>query len=99
MEMEPLYKPQGVEERWQQHLGGRGSLQRRSGPVPAEPYVDAHPPPNVTGELHLGHALQLALGDTIVRLRRMQGFNVLFQPGLRPCRDLDAERGGEGARR
>src|SRR5207245_8792042 len=38
-------------------------------------------PPNVTGELHMGHALQLALGDTIVRLKRMQGFNTLFQPG------------------
>jgi valyl-tRNA synthetase len=44
--------------------------------------VDAHPPPNVTGELHMGHALQLALGDTIVRTKRMQGFNTLFQPGF-----------------
>jgi valyl-tRNA synthetase len=35
----------------------------------------------VTGELHMGHALQLAIGDTIVRMKRMQGFNVLFQPG------------------
>ncbi|HWG10330.1 MAG TPA: valine--tRNA ligase [Rhodanobacteraceae bacterium] len=41
----------------------------------------AHPPPNVTGDLHLGHALQLSLADTIVRTRRMQGYNVLFQPG------------------
>src|SRR5437899_133210 len=39
------------------------------------------PPPNVTGELHMGHALQLALADALVRLKRMQGFNVLFQPG------------------
>jgi valyl-tRNA synthetase len=43
--------------------------------------VIAHPPPNVTGELHTGHALQLALEDALVRWRRMQGKNVLFQPG------------------
>jgi valyl-tRNA synthetase len=36
----------------------------------------------VTGDLHLGHALQLSLADTIVRMRRMQGYNVLFQPGF-----------------
>src|SRR5205085_408838 len=47
-----------------------------------EPFAIAHPPPNVTGELHLGHALQLSLADTIVRTRRMQGYNVLFQPGF-----------------
>ena len=41
----------------------------------------AHPPPNVTGELHMGHALQLAIGDALVRWQRMQGFNALFQPG------------------
>jgi valyl-tRNA synthetase len=43
--------------------------------------VIAHPPPNVTGELHMGHALQLALADALVRWRRMQGYNTLFQPG------------------
>src|SRR5262249_5476854 len=46
-----------------------------------ESFAIAHPPPNVTGDLHLGHALQLSLADTIVRTRRMQGFNVLYQPG------------------
>src|SRR6478735_8968538 len=47
-----------------------------------ESFAIAHPPPNVTGDLHLGHALQLSLADTIVRTRRMQGYNVLFQPGF-----------------
>src|SRR4051794_3910050 len=80
MEMEPLYKPHGVEERWQGTWEDEGLY--NADPDPSrEPFVDAHPPPNVTGELHLGHALQLSLGDTIVRLKRMQGFNVLFQPG------------------
>jgi valyl-tRNA synthetase len=78
--MEPRYNPHGVEERWQKTWEEEGLY--GADPDPArEPFVDAHPPPNVTGELHMGHALQLALGDTIVRMRRMQGFNVLFQPG------------------
>ena len=80
MEMEPLYTPHGVEERWQRVWEEEGLYNAEPDPS-REPFVDAHPPPNVTGELHLGHALQLALGDTMVRLKRMQGFNVLFQPG------------------
>ncbi len=78
--MEPLYKPQGVEERWQRTWEEEGLY--NADPDPSRPtFVDAHPPPNVTGELHMGHALQLALGDAVCRMKRMQGFNVLFQPG------------------
>jgi valyl-tRNA synthetase len=78
--MEPRYSPHGVEERWQQTWEEEGLY--NADPDPSrQPYVDAHPPPNVTGELHMGHALQLALADTVIRWRRMQGFNVLFQPG------------------
>jgi valyl-tRNA synthetase len=78
--MEPLYRPQGVEERWQRIWEEEGHY--AAAPDPSrEPFVIAHPPPNVTGELHMGHALQLALADALVRLRRMQGYNVLFQTG------------------
>jgi len=78
--MQPRYDPHGVEERWQETWEAEGLY--AADPDPARtPYVDCHPPPNVTGELHTGHALQLALGDTVVRLKRMQGYNVLFQPG------------------
>ena len=78
--MEPLYKPEGVEERWQKTWEREGHYEAHA--ERGEPtFVIAHPPPNVTGELHMGHALQLALGDTLVRLRRMQGYNTLFQPG------------------
>ena len=80
-QMQTRYDPQGVEERWQGTWEAEGLY--NADPDPSRtPYVDAHPPPNVTGELHLGHALQLALGDTMVRMRRMQGYNVLFQPGF-----------------
>ncbi|HXJ66525.1 MAG TPA: valine--tRNA ligase, partial [Actinomycetota bacterium] len=78
--MEPLYSPEGVEERWQKTWEEEGLY--NADPDPSrESFAIAHPPPNVTGDLHLGHALQLSLADTIVRTRRMQGFNVLFQPG------------------
>src|SRR6476620_9231374 len=78
--MEPRYDPHGVEERWQRLWEDEG-LYAAEADDPRPTFVIAHPPPNVTGELHTGHALQLALGDTIVRLKRMQGFNTLFQPG------------------
>jgi len=78
--MEPLYKPEGVEERWQETWEAEGLYEAHA--ERGEPtFVIAHPPPNVTGELHMGHALQLALADTLVRMKRMQGFNTLFQPG------------------
>ncbi|HET6656619.1 MAG TPA: valine--tRNA ligase [Gaiellaceae bacterium] len=78
--MEPLYKPEGVEERWQETWEAEG-LYEAHAERGGETFVIAHPPPNVTGELHMGHALQLALADTLVRMKRMQGFNTLFQPG------------------
>jgi len=54
--MEPRYDPHGVEERWQGTWEAEGLYD--ADPDPARtPFVDAHPPPNVTGELHTGHAL------------------------------------------
>ncbi|MGQ9697102.1 MAG: class I tRNA ligase family protein, partial [Armatimonadota bacterium] len=46
-----------------------------------KPYCITIPPPNVTGDLHMGHGLQHAIHDTIVRWKRMQGLNVLCLPG------------------
>src|SRR5436190_1208493 len=78
--MEPRYSPDGVETRWQRTWEAEGHY--NADPDPSrQSFAIAHPPPNVTGDLHLGHALQLSLADTIVRTRRMQGLNVLFQPG------------------
>jgi valyl-tRNA synthetase len=78
--MDSLYRPQGVEERWQKIWEDEG-LYAAEPDSSRESFAIAHPPPNVTGDLHLGHALQLSLADAIVRMRRMQGYNVLFQPG------------------
>ena len=79
--MDTRYNPKGVEERWQETWEEEGLYNADPDPT-REPFAIAHPPPNVTGDLHLGHALQLSLADTIVRTRRMQGYNVLFQPGF-----------------
>jgi valyl-tRNA synthetase len=78
--METLYKPQGVEARWQRTWEEEGHYAADAA-APGETFVIAHPPPNVTGGLHMGHALQLSLADALVRMKRMQGYVTLFQPG------------------
>jgi valyl-tRNA synthetase len=78
--MDPLYRPEGVEERWQRTWEEEG-LSQADPDRARESFVICHPPPNVTGELHTGHALQIALEDALVRWRRMQGYNTLFQTG------------------
>jgi valyl-tRNA synthetase len=78
--MDPLYRPQGVEERWQQTWEEEG-LYAADPAADGEAFVVMHPPPNISGSLTIGHCLQLALEDTLVRWHRMRGRNTLFQPG------------------
>jgi valyl-tRNA synthetase len=78
--MEPLYRPQGVEERWQETWEAEGLYAAEPGRG-REPFVVAHPPPNVTGALHTGHALQISLADALVRWHRMRGFETAFLTG------------------
>jgi valyl-tRNA synthetase len=78
--MDPLYKPQGVEQRWQQTWEEEG-LYGADPDAPGDAFVVMHPPPNISGSLTIGHCLQLSLEDTLVRWHRMSGFNTLFQPG------------------
>jgi valyl-tRNA synthetase len=78
--METRYNPQGVEERWQQAWEAEGHYNAEPDAA-GEPYAIALPPPNVTGELHMGHALNASIQDLLIRWHRMRGFNVLWQPG------------------
>ncbi|MDQ3121425.1 MAG: valine--tRNA ligase [Actinomycetota bacterium] len=78
--MDPLYSPEGVEARWQQTWEGEG-LYESEPDSEREPFVIAIPPPNVTGNLHMGHALNASIQDLLIRWHRMQGFSVLWQPG------------------
>src|SRR6267154_1674420 len=79
--MEPLYQPQGVEERWQR-TWEEERLYHAEADDPRPTYVIAVPPPNVTGALHMGHALNGTLQDALIRWHRMRGFNALWQPGF-----------------
>ena len=49
-----------------------------------ESYCIMMPPPNVTGKLHMGHALDAAIQDFLIRYKRMKGFRTLWLPGIRP---------------
>ena len=78
--METTYNPQNIEQRlyqnWEQNGYFKPSEDRN-----ANSYSIAIPPPNVTGSLHMGHAFQQTLMDTLIRYHRMQGDNTLWQAG------------------
>jgi valyl-tRNA synthetase len=78
--VDPLYKPQGVEERWQRTWEEEG-LTAAEADDPRQPFVICLPPPNVTDRLHMGHALNGTCQDVLIRWHRMRGFNTLWQPG------------------
>ncbi len=75
-----VYEPHEVEARWYRYWEERG-LFRADATSRARPYAIVIPPPNVTGTLHMGHALNNTLQDVLCRFRRMQGYNVLWMPG------------------
>jgi valyl-tRNA synthetase len=79
--MEPLYRPEGVEERWQQAWETEGLYRAGAGKRSDDTFVICVPPPNVTGALHMGHALNGSLQDVLIRWHRMRGFDTLWQPG------------------
>ncbi len=75
-----VYDPKQVEEKWYKEWEARGYFHAEVKPDdPAFSIVI--PPPNVTGQLHMGHALDNTLQDILIRWRRMQGYNTLWMPG------------------
>jgi valyl-tRNA synthetase len=82
MTMEKTFNPAAIESRirdaWEAAQAFRAGRPERVG---ASPYSIVIPPPNVTGSLHMGHALNNTLQDILVRYRRMKGDDVLWQPG------------------
>ena len=79
--MEPLYKPDGVEARWQRTWEDERLYRAGAGKRREETFVICVPPPNVTGALHMGHALNGSIQDVLTRWHRMQGYDTLWQPG------------------
>ena len=74
------YDPLGTETRWQRAWDTQGAFHADPNAA-GEPFALVIPPPNVTGSLHMGHAFNTALIDTIVRFQRLRGKNVLCLPG------------------
>ena len=79
-QLDKIYDPKAVEARWSQIWNERGYF-HASPTHPGQPYCIVIPPPNVTGSLHVGHALNHSIQDILIRWRRMQGRNVLWLPG------------------
>lgn len=74
------YEPHEVEKRWYAYWEEKGLFEaKEQGAAPA--YSIVIPPPNVTGVLHMGHALNITLQDILCRYRRSRGDNVLWMPG------------------
>jgi valyl-tRNA synthetase len=79
--MESRYAPADVEARWQQAWETEGLYAAGAGRRRDDTFVICVPPPNVTGDLHIGHALNGSIQDVLVRWHRMRGFDTLWQPG------------------
>jgi len=77
--MDTTYNPQAIEQQWYQHWEENGYFEARGG---GNPYCIVIPPPNVTGRLHMGHAFQDTIMDTLIRYHRMKGDDTLWQPGM-----------------
>jgi valyl-tRNA synthetase len=79
-ELPNRYQPAAVEGRWYAFWEERGFF-RAAVERGRRPYCIVIPPPNVTGSLHMGHALNNTLQDILIRMKRMDGFNTLWMPG------------------
>ncbi len=79
-ELPKAYEPKDAQQRWLQFWDERGYFHSRPDSA-REPFCIVIPPPNVTGALHMGHALNNTLQDVLIRWRRMQGYNALYMPG------------------
>ncbi len=78
--LDKTYNPRKVEERRYAHWEAEGAF-RAPAAVRQKPFSIVIPPPNITGSLHMGHALNVTLQDVLIRWRRMRGENVLWLPG------------------
>ncbi len=80
MELSPSYEPKEAEEKWYEYWEKKGYFHADVNDG-KEPYSIVIPPPNVTGNLHMGHALNNTLQDILARWQRMKGKSVLWMPG------------------
>ena len=79
-ELAKTYDPKGLEDRLYQKWMDNGYFHAKVNPD-KKPFTIVMPPPNVTGQLHMGHALDETMQDILIRFKRMQGYEALWQPG------------------
>ena len=79
-ELAKTYEPKGLEDRLYQKWLDGGYFHAKVNPD-KKPFTIVMPPPNITGQLHMGHALDNTLQDILIRWKRMQGYEALWQPG------------------
>jgi len=79
--MKPTYEPADIEARWYTVWEDAGAFRPEVNPD-GEPFSIVIPPPNVTGVLHMGHALNNSIQDVVIRRKRMQGYAALWLPGM-----------------
>ena len=79
-ELEKTYDPKQIEDRLYEKWESKGYFHAEVDPK-KKPFTIMMPPPNITGQLHMGHALDNTMQDILARYKRMEGYNVLWQPG------------------
>ena len=79
--MDKTYQPSAIEQTWYKEWEEKGYFKPYQDGLTGEGYSIMIPPPNVTGSLHMGHAFNNTLQDILIRWKRMQGYDVLWQPG------------------
>ncbi len=79
-ELEKTYNPKDIEERLYSKWESNGYFHAEPDKS-KKPFTIVMPPPNITGQLHMGHALDNTMQDILIRYKRMQGYNALWQPG------------------
>lgn len=77
----PAYDPKAAEEKWYDYWL-EGGFFHAGADSDKQPFTIVIPPPNVTGNLHIGHALNNTLQDVLIRFKRMQGYDALWLPGM-----------------
>src|SRR5690606_19232099 len=80
LSMPTTYDAKAAEKKWYEYWMNNNYFQAGQR-TDAEPFTFVIPPPNVTGMLHIGHALDFTLQDIIIRAKRMQGYDALWLPG------------------
>ena len=79
-ELQKTYDPSEIEKRLYERWQEKGYFRAKVNPD-KKPYSIVMPPPNITGQLHMGHAMDNTLQDILIRFKRMQGYETLWQPG------------------